>query len=233
MLFVLLVTVSFTEAVLGVTVRGRVTITGRIRKTNPSPVVVWLTRLGDTPEPRLDPGQSSYKLVQKDKQFHPHLLIIPVGAKVEFPNSDPFFHNVFSLFDGKRFDLGLYEAGSTRSISFSRPGVSYIFCNIHPEMSAIIIALKTPYYGVSTPSGEISIPEVPPGRYRMEVWRQGGLQEEFNKLSREIDISETSASLGTFHFDDTNSSILSHKNLYGRDYDEPKSSSNPLYGQPQ
>jgi len=228
-----LLAASAAGAAPGVTVTGRVTITGRTSKTNRSPVVVWLTPLGETPQPPPDPARSSFKLVQKGKQFHPHLLVIPVGAKVEFPNSDPFFHNVFSLFDGKRFDLGLYEAGSTRSISFNRPGVSYIFCNIHPEMSAVIIALKTPYYGISSPSGQISIPEVPPGRYRMEVWREGGMQEEFNKLSREIDISEASASLGAFHFDDTNRSILSHKNLYGRDYDEPRSPSNPLYGQPQ
>lgn len=226
--FGLLLAASIPKVMLGVTVTGRVAITGKSVKTNHSPVVVWLTPLADTPQPPTDPAPSSYRLVQKGKQFHPHLLVVPVGAKVEFPNRDPFFHNVFSLFDGKRFDLGLYEAGSTRSISFNRPGISYIFCNIHPEMSAVIIALQTPYYGISNSSGEISISEVPPGRYKMEVWREGGLQEEFNKLSRQILVSADSASLGTLHFDDTNRSLLSHKNLYGRDYDEPKSS-NPLY----
>ena len=80
--------------------------------------------------------------------FTPHILVVPVGSVVRFPNADPFFHNVFSLFDGKRFDLGLYEAGSTKEVTFSREGLSYIFCNIHPEMSAVVISLSTP----STPS---------------------------------------------------------------------------------
>ena len=66
--------------------------------------------------------------------FEPHLLIIPLGSTVSFPNLDPFFHNVFSQFNGKRFDLGLYEAGSTRDVRFDHEGVSYLFCNIHPEI---------------------------------------------------------------------------------------------------
>jgi len=65
------------------------------------------------------------------------VLVVPVGSVVDFPNHDPFFHNVFSLFDGKRFDLGLYEAGATNSVRFDRLGVSFLFCNIHPEMSAV------------------------------------------------------------------------------------------------
>jgi len=93
--------------------------------------------------------QPIYRLIQKDKMFTPHLLVVPIGSQVEFPNQDPFFHNVFSLFNGKRFDLGLYESGTSRSVRFDREGVSYIFCNIHPEMGAIVLALNTPYYGIS------------------------------------------------------------------------------------
>ena len=85
------------------------------------------------------------QLVQKDKSFQPSLLVVPAGGQVEFPNHDPFFHNVFSLFDGKRFDLGLYEGGSTQFVRFDKPGISFIFCNIHPQMSAVVIALNTPY----------------------------------------------------------------------------------------
>ena len=87
--------------------------------------------------------------MQKDKTFTPHLLVIPTGSTVDFPNLDPFFHNVFSEFNGKRFDLGLYESGSSRTVHFDHDGVSYIFCNIHPEMSAVIVTLSTPYFGVS------------------------------------------------------------------------------------
>lgn len=234
MLFTALLIVSVPVGIAGVTVSGKVSISGGSRKADRPPAVVWLTPLSDVPAPSRAPHTRHllYQLVQKNKEFHPHLLIVPVGAKVEFPNRDPFFHNVFSLFDGKRFDLGLYEAGTTRSLRFNRAGVSYIFCNIHPEMSATIIALKTPYYGVSNPAGEISIPDVPPGRYRLEVWREGSLPQELEKLDHEITLSRDSSFLGTFLFNDSGRSILAHKNMYGRDYDQP-TSSNRSYDNPQ
>src|SRR5882724_88559 len=133
-----------------VTVTGRVAWSGvrRGRKYDASQVVVWLTPVGTSSESKQAPGPPP-KLVQKSKSFSPHLLIVPVGSTVEFPNRDPFFHNVFSLFEGKRFDLGLYEAGTSRIVHFDRAGISYIFCNIHPEMSAVVITLPTPFYGVS------------------------------------------------------------------------------------
>ena len=113
---------------------------------SPPASVIWLTPLENkTPLPNKS-GQ--YVLTQKNKQFTPHLMVIPAGSVVGFPNQDPYFHNVFSLFNGRRFDLGLYEAGSTRSVRFTREGVSYVFCNIHPEMSAVILALSTPYFAV-------------------------------------------------------------------------------------
>jgi hypothetical protein len=87
------------------------------------PVVVWLKPLGDTLSKPFIPD-ARYTLAQKNRTFIPHLLVVPVGAQVFFPNLDPFFHNVFSLFDGKRFDLGLYEAGVTKQVTFSREGVS-------------------------------------------------------------------------------------------------------------
>jgi plastocyanin len=93
--------------------------------------------------------------------FTPHLLVLPVGSCVAFPNADPFFHNVFSHFDGKRLNLGLYEAGSTHSVVFSREGISYIFCNTHSEMSAVVIALVTPFYGTADPGGLLYIEGVP------------------------------------------------------------------------
>ena len=135
------------------------------RVNDASKVVVWLTPLGTTPAPPLPPQQRSQipQLVQKDKSFHPSLLVIPAGGQVEFPNQDPFFHNVFSLFDGKRFDLGLYESGTTQFVKFDKPGISFIFCNIHAQMSAVVIALNTPYYAISNGHGEISIGNVIPG----------------------------------------------------------------------
>src|SRR5947208_6438885 len=112
----------------------------RSSKLDNSNVVVWLEPKGATRNLR-SPGRLQWQLIQKNKQFVPALLVVPVGSSVEFPNQDPFFHNVFSLFNGKRFDLALYQAGTSRGVRFDREGVSYIFCNIHPDMHAVVIAL--------------------------------------------------------------------------------------------
>src|SRR3984885_5255093 len=149
----------------GLELKGKVQLPRNGRHlADASKVVLWLTPLGSTPAPVATPQHAGQipQLVQKDKSFQPSLLVIPAGGKVEFPNRDPFFHNVFSLFDGKRFDLGLYESGSTQFVQFDKPGISYIFCNIHAQMSAVVIAVDTPYYAISNGRGEISIGGVVP-----------------------------------------------------------------------
>lgn len=192
-------------------------------------VVVWLTPIGAQPLARFAPKQP-LRLVQHNKSFEPHLLVVPVGAMVQFPNRDPFFHNVFSLFEGKRFDLGLYEAGTTRNVSFDRPGISFIFCNIHAEMSAIVIALDTPYYGISNRKGEIVIPQVPAGHYTLRAWSETALPETLNSLTREITVSESSSTLGVIQI--TGGAIsTAHKNKFGMDY-EPLAPNSPGYEHP-
>ena len=190
---------------------------------NRANVVLWLHLLDESaavqPVSAPDPDWRP-RLLQKDKRFSPHVLVVPVGTAVEFPNRDPFFHNVFSLFEGKRFDLGLYEAGSSRLVQFDRPGVSYIFCNIHPEMSGVVIALKSPYFGISNAAGKISIPHVPGGRYLMQVWAEGASPETLKGLSRDITISSGEHSLGVVRVLE-DAPPAPHKNLYGRDYDAP------------
>src|SRR5258708_21138968 len=129
--------------------KGKVQLTRTGRHVgDASKVVVWLTPLGTTPAPSPAPQQESQipQLIQKDKSFHPSLLVIPAGGKVEFPNHDPFFHNVFSLFDGKRFDLGLYESGSTPFVKFEKPVISFIFCHFLPTTTPLPIPLDPPHY---------------------------------------------------------------------------------------
>jgi len=215
-------------------VTGRVEIHSAARKgkaADVSGVVVWLTPVGSSMPASAPPVPSlpQMRLVQKNKAFEPHLLVVPVGASVEFPNRDPFFHNVFSLFDGKRFDLGLYEAGSTRFVHFDKPGISYIFCNIHAEMSAVVIALDTPYYAISTSRGDLSIPNVPAGRYQIRVWSEISLPDELKDMTREITVAGTSTSLGTLRIAETELAHV-HKNKYGRDYDREAPPS-PVYEQ--
>jgi plastocyanin len=182
-----------------------------------SGVVVWLEPTVNQPD--LKPPTRHRQLLQKNKTFSPHMLVVQVGSPVDFPNQDPFFHNVFSLFEGKRFDLGLYEAGATRSVVFNRPGISYIFCNIHPEMSAVVIALRTPYYGISDRNGSIEIANVPGGRYELYVWHERVLPETLNNLTHAVVISDASSSLGVIHLTEQRSLAQSHKNKYGKDYD--------------
>jgi hypothetical protein len=149
---------------------------------------------------------------------------------VDFPNDDPWFHNVFSLFEGKRFDLGLYEAGTTRKVHFDRPGVSYIFCNIHPQMSAVVVVLDTPYYQISAKPGVVSIPNVPAGHYRLHVWNEATLPETLNALSRDVTVPEGRASFGDLRIEQTGDLLANHTNKYGREYENPDPS-NPIYSE--
>ncbi len=213
--------------------KGKVQLTRNGRHlSDASKVVVWLTPLGTTPAPPPPVQQSSQipQLVQKDKSFHPSLLVIPAGGEVEFPNHDPFFHNVFSLFDGKRFDLGLYEGGSTQFVKFDKPGISFIFCNIHPQMSAVVIALNTPYYAISNWRGEISLENVIPGRYQMHVFHSSVSPEALHAVEREITVTPGETFVGSFTLSESSLEVA-HKNKYGRDYDPPDPES-PAYARP-
>jgi plastocyanin len=211
--------------------KGHVLLSGNGHtRMSASKAVVWLTPIGETVEPPRQEPSRIPQLVQKNKSFHPSLLVIPVGGKVEFPNHDPFFHNVFSLFEGKRFDLGLYEGGTTRFVQFDKPGISFIFCNIHEQMNAVVIALATPYYAISDSRGDISIPNVPPGRYQMQVFHSAVAPDALRALSREITVAAGDTSLGTFTLPATDV-IVAHKNKYGRDYDRPDPDS-PAYARP-
>ncbi len=194
-----------------------------VSRSQSSGVVVWLNQV--SPDPTNPPAVARpghFRLAQKDKSFHPHLLVIPLDSSVDFPNLDPFFHNVFSQFNGKRFDLGLYEAGSTKTVHFDHEGVSYIFCNIHPEMSAVVIALATPYVAVSSDSGGIILHNVPVGTYQMRVWAEGVDANQLDALTRRVRVSPSQANLGSIQL--VKDEITKpHKNKFGEDYKPDKS----------
>jgi plastocyanin len=195
---------------------------------NDDEVVVWLKATESGPAPSVPAPAKRQKLVQYHKTFEPHVLVVPVGSLVEFPNKDPFFHNVFSLFEGKRFDLGLYEAGVTNSVRFDREGVSYLFCNIHPEMSAVVVSVNTPYYGISDRHGRVSIPDVPDGRYEVRYWAERALPEALRKLTRVVTVSGSTRALGSVQIDENPNFSSLHKNKYGQDYAPPP----PDYSRP-
>ena len=209
-----------------VSVTGRVTMYGGATPESRVSAVVWLIPVGDP----TDATPMHSVLRQKNKAFEPHLLVVTKGSTVDFPNLDPWFHNVFSLFNGKKFDLGLYEAGTTRTVHFDREGVSYIFCNIHPEMSAVVVVVSSPYFAVAGENGDFSISGVPPGRYTLYVWSEKALPETLSALTREVEVNGTMHSLGIVRVRETETAKVQHKNKYGQDY-EPPSPNNPVYTQ--
>lgn len=194
--------------------------------TEAYPAVAWLTPAGVDPKPLVAPQTQVFEMVQKDKMFSPHLLVMPVGSIVVFPNRDSFFHNVFSLFNGKRFDLGLYETGSERRVRFDREGVSYIFCNIHPEMGAVILSLATPYYAISR-DGIVTIPKVAPGKYFLNVWSEGATPESLAAARREVTVQASSTELRSVTLIAAPSPITHHANKFGEPYPAASSSALP------
>ncbi len=120
---------------------------------------------------------------QRQKTFLPHVSVVTVGTTVEFPNHDNVFHNVFAYFNAKKFDLGMYPKNATRSVSFDKPGLVALLCNVHSEMSAYIMVVQTPYYAVTDKKGQFRIKDVPPGTYLLRVWHETG-----STLSKTIEI---------------------------------------------
>lgn len=212
----------------GATVTTSVTVrTSLASPADRSDVVVWLSPAGEVVRRRPASGRR-FRIVQQNKTFSPHVLVVPVGSFVDFPNLDPIFHNVFSLFDGRRFDLGLYEAGTTRGVSFTRPGVCFVFCNIHPEMSAVVVAVDSPYYGQSSAAGTISVADVPPGRYRMSVWHERFKPEDAAEFPKEISVTAPSTALPPIRLVEASRVPAPHTNKFGHDYAPPPPST-PAY----
>jgi plastocyanin len=116
-------------------------------------------------------------LDQRDEAFVPYVLPIRVGTTVDFPNRDKTYHNVFSLSRVKRFDLGRYAQGRSKSVRFDKPGVVRVFCDIHSHMSAFILVFAHRFFAATGPEGRYRIPGVPPGSYEVSVWTDGKVRE--------------------------------------------------------
>jgi plastocyanin len=216
---------SFLAALLALPLTAG-TVTGKIdlrdsqdpsvRKRDFSGVVVWLEPIGTKP---LLPQQSHATMVQKNKTFTPHVLAIPVGATVEFPNFDPIFHNAFSNYDGKQFDLGLYPPGKTRSVSFSKAGIVRVFCNIHAQMSAVIAVLDTPYFTVTRRDGSFDIPSVAAGEYRLHVFHERATQATLDAAERRITVTGAETlTLPAIPISESGYIDIPHMNKFGHDY---------------
>ena len=208
---------------------SRCVVQGRIEILNPkvrlrevsadsSGVAVWLMPIKGMTKP--GPAQMQKRtLEQRDKRFIPHIMVIQVGTEVDFPNHDPFFHNVFSVYEGKPFDLGLYANGESRPVRFNRPGISHIYCNIHPQMSAVIVTVETPYFAISAPDGRYSIENVPAGTYQLHIWHERSEEQQLAAQSRIVSVESPVAELGVIRLDEAGYIPGAHKDKNGQDYD--------------
>jgi plastocyanin len=110
---------------------------------------------------------------QRNESFVPHVLAITTGTTVDFPNSDRFYHNVFSFSKTKTFDLGRYAAGHSRPVRFDRAGIVRVFCDIHSHMNAFILVFSHPFFALTDADGRYRIENVPPGTYGVVAWNEG------------------------------------------------------------
>jgi plastocyanin len=199
----------------GAEVTGRVLALGRPQSARVATVVYLESLDGRTP---VHPGH--YTLAQKNKSFSAGVLAIPAGSTVEFPNEDPIFHNVFSLSPPSPFDLGLYRAGASKSRLFAQPALYRVFCNIHPEMTAVILVLPTSYIAYADSSGTFRL-EAPPGRYRLSAW-----SDRSQPVSEEITLGTQDVAASDLTLDESRYVAMPHLNKYGQAY--PPAEYDPL-----
>jgi plastocyanin len=180
-----------------------------------SGVVIWLVPVG-RPAPAASPRHEVMR--QKDRHFLPHVVAIPLGGTVDFPNLDPIFHNAFSNFSGQPFDTTLYKPGSTRSQTFRTTGIVRVFCNIHPTMSAIIAVLPTPWYATTPPSGRFTIGNIPPGEYELHLFHERSLPDVLQFLEHTVTVPQDGLTLPLISISETGYIPAPHMNKYGKPY---------------
>lgn len=209
-----LATALFAVAVTAAPVTGSISfVTKRGQRPIVDETLVWLEPVGTRASHR---AAESVQMVTRNKTLIPHVIAIPVGSTVSFPNQDPISHNLFSLSSGNSFDLGLYRRGAGKSEKFDTPGIVNVYCNVHPNMSAVIHVMATPYYGFADASGHFAF-EVPPGKYRVIAWNeQGGTTESIADVG-----PGGPATPLALVIDSRNYRVTEHLNKSGKPYQAP------------
>jgi plastocyanin len=149
-----------------------------------------------------------------DKVYAPHVVVVPVGSTVRFPNHDPFNHNVFSLSEPNTFDLGLYGRGEVKSQTFAKPGLVRVYCNVHPRMVAYVLVMANRLYAQPGQDGSFVIENVPPGRHRLHVWHERIPTE----VIKDVTASAAGGSDLQIALNARGYQWQPHRNKYGRNY---------------
>jgi plastocyanin len=149
---------------------GSITGTVKVRGLrSPENILVYLAK---APVVSMDPSDADYVMDQQNLAFLPYLLPIPVGAVVSFPNRDKVDHNVFSLSRTKKFNLGSYKPGENKKVTFDKPGIVELRCDVHAEMVAYIMVMKNPSYAITDKAGKFKITDAPPGKVHIRTWHE-------------------------------------------------------------
>ena len=190
----------------GAPLTGKVRVTGRAQRAK----IITVVYAEPLDGARIQPG--TYSMSQKNKTFSPSVLPVPAGSTVEFPNDDLIFHNVFSVSGPAPFDLGLYRAGSSKSQVFKTPAVYRVFCNIHPQMTAAVVVVPSPYFTQTDAAGNYTL-DLPAGRYRITAW-----SERSQPSATEITVAANPLTLTELSLDESRFVEVSHKNKFGLEY---------------
>ena len=148
-----------------------------------------------------------------DKTYAPHVVVVPLGSTVRFPNHDPFNHNVFSVSEPNSFDLGLYGRGEAKSYTFAHRGLVRVYCNVHPRMVAYVLVMENHYYAQPGSDGSFAIDNVPAGRYRLHVWHERIPTEVIEDVSAADGQPDLQIALNARGY-----KWEPHRNKYGRNY---------------
>lgn len=172
--------------------------------------VVYLEPVGGA-RPKLQTTNTSIAL--QARQFAPRVRVVTEGSKIEFPNQDPFNHNVFSKASQGPFDTDSYGKGKTKDNTFKSAGIYPIYCNVHPRMTAFVLTLKTPYFAQAGKDGRFSIDRVPAGNYRIHVWHDRGGEQ-----TADLVVPATGLAGLKYALDARGYKYVQHKNKFGKDY---------------
>jgi plastocyanin len=205
----LFVTLSLAASASAATVRGRIQVVdkGGKKVADVSDVVVYLDGVRAKPRP------SRATVTMKGKSFLPRVVAISVGGTVDFPNQDPIFHNVFSVSGENRFDLDLYKRPKSGSWTFQHPGIVRVYCNIHPQMHAVVVVRDNPYFTKAGADGSFVIEDVPAGKYELRAWH-----ERAGEGSVEVTVGAQGETTAELTLDASTYKRLPHKNKFGKDY---------------